>query len=130
MFSGPAKSAAWSRRHGLQQVAFFRSLFRSRLPNASHPPPPTYPHAAHPPHHRAHLRQPRRGGVLRRGLTAIGKVVGLAVVAIPVAGVAALVLSGTEDADATELVLSVPRTARVVWWGGQASYRYKALASR
>ncbi|GAB4820740.1 hypothetical protein N2152v2_007786 [Parachlorella kessleri] len=101
-----------------QQVALFRSLLRSRASKTSKPvpmkPPPTRP-----------LKGP-----VRRVLWSAGKALGLAVVTVPLAAVGALVVSGWEDAEATELILSLPRSARTVWWGARAAYRYKALAAR
>lgn len=124
----------------LQQAAHFRSLFRKRLPKS----PAPHLHPAHPPHAHAHAHphpKPAAGaasaaiakkprGLIRRALGAVGMAVGLTIVFIPLAGVGALVATGWKDAGATELVLSVPRTAKVVWWGANATYRYKDLAAR
>lgn len=93
------------------------AAFRSRLPRSTHPP-------HHPPHHRP------KPGPLRRALRLLGAAVGVTAVAVPIGGVVALVAAGIEDADATELLLSVPRSARTVWWGAQAAFHYKALAAR
>ena len=102
----------------LQQAALFRSLLRSRATKT-----PKAVAIKHPP-----ARPPK--GPVRRVLWSAGKAVGLAVVTVPLAAVGALVVSGWEDAEATELILSVPRSARTVWWGARAAYRYKALAAR
>ncbi|KAL4442946.1 hypothetical protein ABPG77_008437 [Micractinium sp. CCAP 211/92] len=72
---------------------------------------------------------PRRRA-LRCAAVATSKATALAVVGLPAAAAAALVIKGREDAEVVELLRSLPRTARVVWWGLWAGYKYKALASR
>lgn len=79
------------------------------------------------PHHAAAAR-PRRG-LLARSLTAVGKAAGLAAVGAPVAGVAALLVVSRGQADAAEVVGSLPRTARVVWWGAWATYKVRVLVA-
>jgi hypothetical protein len=102
-----------------QQLA----LFRSRLPKSAHAPP-----QLHLGKHGTAARKPRSR--LRRALATVGKGLGIALVSIPLAGTMALVLSGIQDADATDIVLSMPRTAGALWWGMGAAYRYKALGAR
>ena len=55
--------------------------------------------------------------------------VALTAVALPVGTVAALVLSGRDEADAAEILSAVPRTLRVMWWSVWAAYHYKKLAT-
>ncbi|KAL4457670.1 hypothetical protein ABPG75_012535 [Micractinium tetrahymenae] len=81
----------------------------------------------HAPRH-AHPHPRRRA--LRRVAVVTSKATALAVVGLPLAAAMALVVKGREDADVLELLRSLPRTARVVWWGLWAGYQYKALASR
>lgn len=76
-------------------------------------------HAPKPPKQR-----PPRSAV-RRAATAAGAAAGLAAVGVPLAGIAALVVAGRDDADAAEIIRSLPRTARVVWWGAWASYKVR-----
>lgn len=88
------------------------------------------PHAGKPhlPHRRG--RAPSRS-LLWRSLAAAGKAAGVAVVGLPLAATAALVYRGREEgASAGEILSSLPRTLRVVWWGGWATLQYKALAAR
>ena len=77
--AGPG--VAW-RAAQLQQVAAFRSLFRSRLPHSAHPHP----------HHPRHPVPKRPRSWLRRALGALGKAVGVAAVGLPLAGMGALVV--------------------------------------
>ena len=77
-----------------------------------------------------HRRLPSQPSALRRAAAAAAKAAGLAAVGLPLSGVAALVAAGRrEGADAAELLASLPRTARMVWWGAWATARYKALAA-
>ncbi|KAG7669279.1 hypothetical protein Ndes2526B_g05579 [Nannochloris sp. 'desiccata'] len=55
--------------------------------------------------------------------------VALTAVALPVGTVAALVLTGRDEADAAEILSAVPRTLRVMWWSIWAAYNYKKLAT-
>lgn len=78
-------------------------------------------HGAHKRHAaKAHGRP--RAGPLRRVLAGVGKAAGVAAVGLPLAGIGTLVVKGRDDADAIEIVNSLPRTMRVVWWGSWASY--------
>ncbi|PSC71592.1 putative aarF domain-containing kinase 1 [Micractinium conductrix] len=83
----------------------------------------THRHVAHI----GRLRKPR--STLHRALAALGKAAGVATLGLPLAGAAALVVAGRDDAEAVELVRSLPRTARVVGWGAWATWQYKALAA-
>ncbi|KAI3436647.1 hypothetical protein D9Q98_006063 [Chlorella vulgaris] len=80
-------------------------------------------------HGRTRLSTKMPPSLLRRSLKAVGATAGLAAIGLPLAGIAALVVTGREDADAIEIVRSLPRTARVVWWGTWAACKYKALAA-
>lgn len=48
---------------------------------------------------------------------------------VPTGTVAALILTGKDDADVVELFRAVPRTLRVFWWSLWAAYHYKVLAA-
>jgi hypothetical protein len=72
-------------------------------------------------HGRTRLSTKMPPSLLRRSLKAVGATAGLAAIGLPLAGIAALVVTGREDADAIEIVRSLPRTARVVWWGTWAA---------
>lgn len=77
----------------------------------------THRHVAHI----GRLRKPR--STLHRALAALGKAAGVATLGLPLAGAAALVVAGRDDAEAVELVRSLPRTARVVGWGAWATWQ-------
>ena len=53
--------------------------------------------------------------------------VAISAVAFPVGTVAALLLTGRDEADALELLHAVPRTLRVMWWSIWTAYNYKKL---
>lgn len=72
---------------------------------------------------------PRRRA-LRRAAVATSKATVLAVVGLPAAAAAALVIKGREDAEVVELLRSLPRTARVVWWGLWAGYKVGRRCAR
>lgn len=55
--------------------------------------------------------------------------VAITAVAVPVGTLAALVLTGRDEADAFELIHAVPRTLRVMWWSLWAAYNYKKLTA-
>lgn len=78
-------------------------------------------------HHRPGAGRP---SALRRALAAAAKAAGLVALGLPLAGVVALIAAGRrEGADAGQVVASLPRTARIIWWGGWATWQYKALAA-
>lgn len=74
-------------------------------------------HAKHP----HHPKPPRSR--LRRALAAAGTATGLAAVGLPAAAVVALVVKSRDEADAWEVLGSLPRTARIVWWGAWATLK-------
>jgi hypothetical protein len=58
------------------------------------------------------------------------KVAGATAVALPAGAAGALVVSGRgADADALEMLGSLPRTLRVLWWSVWAAFSYKRLAA-
>lgn len=112
--TGPPTAAALARQE-LQQLQQQRQQLFAWLQSAGvrtgtrHAPRHGHPH-------------PRRRA-LRRAAVATSSVTALAVVGLPAAAAAALVFKGREDADIAELLRSLPRTARVVWWGLWASFK-------
>lgn len=69
-----------------------------------------------------------RATPLRRALRLLGRAAGATAVGVPLAGVAALAWKGREEgADVWEVLHSLPRTARIVWWGGWATWKVRSL---
>lgn len=80
-------------------------------------------HAKHPPH----VHTGGRASALRRVLRVVGRTAAATAVGLPLAGVAALAWKGREEgADVWDVLHSLPRTARIVWWGGWATYKASA----
>lgn len=89
----------------------------------------THMPGAHYIRHRNRRPKPRRS-VLARALAAAAKATGLALIAAPAAGAAALVISGRDTAEPLAILRSLPRTAAAVWWGVGSALRYKWLAAQ